>query len=27
MTPEEIEDFKFTPKKELFVEKLTDDDK
>jgi len=27
MTPQEIEDFDFKPKKELFVEKLTDDDK
>ena len=27
MTPEEREDFDFKPKKEIFVEKLTDEDK
>lgn len=27
MTPDEIADFDFKPKKEKFVEKLTDDDK
>jgi len=26
MTPQEIQDFDFKPKKELFVEKLTDED-